>query len=269
MYIDEDKPIPLYQFDKLKSFDNQIKHFITTRNQKHSQSICNYFTIGLNGAIGNDIVLDNRKQIAEQFGISPDSFVFASQVHGNGVFIVRDEDRGKGAFDRSSYLCDVDAMVTNRKGICIVTQAADCVPILFYDPITNAIGAAHAGWKGTVAKIPAKVIRSMVTEFGSNPKDLLVGIGPSIGSCCYEVGDEVVAMVAEAFGSGDGLILNNKKFNKPVFDLWEANRRTLVDVGVKSENIEIAGICTKCNNHLFFSARAGDKGRFGAAIMIK
>lgn len=269
MNFDKFKPIPLYHFDILKPFDSSIEHFVTTRNKTHSQSSCNYFTIGLNGAIGNDIVLDNRKQIAEQLSIPPDSFVFASQVHGNGVFIVHDDDRGKGAFDRSTYLCDVDAMVTNRKGICLVTQAADCVPILFYDPITNAIGAAHAGWKGTVAKIPAEVVKSMIDEFGANPNDLLVGIGPSIGSCCYEVGEEVVSMVNETFGSIDGLILKNEKFIKPVFDLWEANRRTLVEVGVKSEKIEIAGICTKCNNHLFFSARAGDLGRFGAGIMIK
>lgn len=269
MYIDEDKSIPLYHFDILKPFDNLIGHFITTRNQSLPPSISNYFTIGLNGVIENEIVLNYRKRLAEQLGFSAGSYVFASQVHGNLVAIVNEEDKGKGAFDRSSYLCDVDAMVTNQKGICLVTQAADCVPILFFDPVRNVIGAAHAGWKGTVAKIPAEVVKTMIAEFGSNPEDLVVGIGPSIGSCCYEVGDEVVAMVNNVFGSENGLILDNEKFSKPVFDLWEANRRTLVEVGVKIENIEIAGMCSKCNNHLFFSARAGDLGRFGAGIILK
>lgn len=269
MCIDKDKPIPLYQFDNLKPFDNEIGHFVTSRNQSLPPSTENYFTIGLNGVVENEIVLSNRKQVAEQLGFSSDSYVFASQVHGNRVAVVREEDRGKGAFDRSSYLCDVDAMVTNRKGICLVAQAADCVPILFFDPLENVIGAAHAGWKGTVSKIPAEVVKTMIAEFGSNPENLVVGIGPSIGSCCYEVGHEVTAMVKDAFGTTEGLILDNEKFTKPVFDLWEANYRTLVEVGVKPENIEIAGICTKCNNQLFFSARAGDKGRFGAGVIIK
>ncbi|RPH33766.1 MAG: peptidoglycan editing factor PgeF [Bacteroidales bacterium] len=269
MYIDEDKPIPLYQFDILKPFESHLVHFVSTRNESLPPSTCNYFTIGLNGAIENDIVLKNRKNLAKQLGISADSFVFASQIHDNKVAVVKDEDRGKGAFERSSYLCDIDAMVTNRKDICLVTQAADCVPILFYDPVKKAIGAAHAGWKGTVAKIPAEVVQNMITEFGSNPSDLIVGIGPSIGPCCYEVGNEVVAMVKNSFGSTEGLILENKKFTKPVFDLWEANRLTLVEAGVTLENIEIAGVCTKCNNNLFFSARAGDRGRFGAGIMLR
>ncbi len=269
MYIDEDKPIPLYQFDILKPFDGQIVHFVSTRNESLPHSTDNYFTIGLNGVIENEIVLSNRKNLVEQIGISVDSYVFASQIHGNLVAVVQDEDRGKGAFERSSYLCDIDAMVSNRKDICLVTQAADCVPILFYDPVKKAIGAAHAGWKGTVAKIPSEVIKSMIDEFGSNTKDLLVGIGPSIGSCCYEVGNEVVALAKDSFGTIDGLILKNIKFSKPVFDLWEANRRALVEGGVKPENIEIAGICTKCHNDIFFSARTGDKGRFGAGIMLR
>jgi len=269
MYIDEDKAIPLYHFDNFNKFESQIVHFVSTRNHSWPSSTKNNFTIGLNGVIENEKVLLNRKELAEQLGISPATFVFASQVHGIRVAIVKDEDRGKGAFDRASYLCDVDAMVTNCRGICLVTQAADCVPILFYDPIKKVIGAVHAGWKGTVAKIPSEMVRVFISEYGSNPSDIIVGIGPSIGSCCYEIGSEVVELVKEAFGSCDGLILENDKFTKPVFDLWEANRRTLIDSGIIPENIELAGLCTKCNSNSFFSARAGDKGRFGAGIMIK
>lgn len=269
MYIDENKLIPLYQFDSFKKFESQIIHFVSTRNHSWPFSTNNNFTIGLNGVMENEKVLSNRKELAEQLGISPALFVFASQVHGNRVAVVKDEDRGKGAFERSSYLCDVDAMVTNKVGICLVTQAADCVPILFYDPIKKVIGAAHAGWKGTVAKIPAVMIQTFIDEFDSNPANIIVGVGPSIGPCCYEVGEEVVEMVEDAFGTKEGLIHSNKKFAKPVFDLWETNYRTLIDVGIKHENIELANLCTKCNNNNFFSARAGDKGRFGAGIMLR
>jgi len=269
MIFDNSKPIPFAQFELLKPFEDKILHFVTTRNESLPPSSQNYFTIGLNGVVENDIVLKNRKHLAEQLGFQPNSYVFASQVHDNKVAVVKDEDKGKGAFERSSYLCDIDAMITNRKGICIVTQAADCVPILFYDPVKNAIGAAHAGWKGTVAKIPLEVVMAMVLEFGSNPKDILVGVGPSIGSCCYEVGNEVVELVKESFGDLEGLIINNEKFSKPVFDLWRANKRSLIEVGISEKNIELASLCTKCHNNFFFSARAGDKGRFGAGIMIK
>jgi polyphenol oxidase len=269
MIINNSQGIPYAQFEILNAFQNAIQHFVTTRNPALPPSTQNCFTIGLNGIVENEVVVGNRRQLAEQFGYSPSSYVFASQVHGNRVAVVNDEDRGKGAFDRSSYLSDVDAMVTNRKGICIVTQAADCVPILFYDPKKKVIGAAHAGWKGTVAKISSEMVKIFVAEFDSKPSDLVVGIGPSIGPCCYEVGDEVVSLVNEKFGSPNGLIIENDKFVKPVFNLWEANRRTLIEAGVNPDNIELAGLCTKCHNTFFFSARAGDKGRFGAVIMLK
>ena len=269
MIFDNSKSIPYAQFEILKPFEGKITHFVTTRNESLPPSTQNFFTIGLNGIVDNDIVLRNRRLLAEQMGFKSDSYVFASQIHSNKVAVVKNEDRGKGAFERSSYLCDIDAMITNIKGVCIVTQAADCVPILFYDPAKSVIGAAHAGWKGTVYKIPLEVVRAMSSEFGSNPKDILVGVGPSIGSCCYEVGNEVVELVKEAFGNIRELILNNNKFSKPVFDLWEANKQSLLECGIGEKNIEIASLCTKCHNRFFFSARAGDKGRFGAGIMMK
>jgi YfiH family protein len=269
MFASQDKPIPLYHVHCFKPFENQIIHFVTTRNQALPPSVSNYFTIGLNGDVDNEIVLYNRKQLADQLGFSNGSYVFASQVHGNNVAIVKDKDRGRGSFERSSYLSDVDAMVTNLPGICLITQAADCVPILFYDPVNKVVGAAHAGWKGTVAKIPREVVKTMISEYSTDPSNLIVGIGPSIGPCCYEVGEDVVQKVLDSFGANDGIILNGENSSGSIFNLWEANLRTLIEAGVIRENIEIAGICTKCNNNLFFSARAGDNGRFVAGIMIK
>lgn len=269
MFFNNSQSIPFAQFENFRPFENHILQFVTTRNNALPPSVNNHFTIGLNGAIENEHVLSFRKQLARQFDFPEDSYVLASQVHDNKVAVVKDEDRGKGAFERSTYLCDIDAMVTNRKGICLVSQAADCVPILFYDPIKNAIGAAHAGWKGTVAKIPSELVKTMVAEFGSNPSDIIVGIGPSIGNCCYEVGHEVVEMVEKAFPSATDLIVVNPKFSKPVFDLWQANKLSLFEAGIIPENIEIASLCTKCHNNFFFSARAGDKGRFGAFIMLR
>lgn len=261
--------IPFAQFENLLSYQDTILHFLTTRNSSLPPSVKNNFTIGLNGIVDNATVLRNRRLIANQFGFSSDAFVLASQVHGNRVAIVREEDRGRGAFDRSSYLPDVDAMVTDKPGISLIAQAADCVPILYFDPVRLVIGAAHAGWKGTISRISARVVNVLAAEFGSNPSDLVVGIGPSIGPCCYEVGEEVVGMVKRNFRISDGLIISSNKYSKPVFDLWEANRRILIEEGVAPFRIEQAELCTKCNNNFFFSARSGDKGRFGAVIMLR
>ena len=269
MIFNNTNAIPYAQFEGLIPYKEYIQHFVTTRNHALPPSTNNQFTIGLNGMVENEKVLENRKALADQLGFSNSSYVFAVQVHGNGVAVVGAEDRGKGAFERLTYLCDIDAMVTNLPGICLVAQAADCVPILFFDPVNKVIGAAHAGWKGTVAKIPSEVIKTMKSEYGSNPSDLIVGVGPSIGPCCYEVGGEVVQLVHSTFGTTDGLIVESENTVNSIFDLWETNRRVLVEAGVSPENIEISGLCTKCHNNFFFSARAGDKGRFGAGIIIK
>lgn len=261
--------VPLYYFDVLVKYNHIINQFVTSRNKQLPASSKNQFTLGLNGIVENETVLKNRKLIADQLGFSNDSYVFASQVHGNEVAIVKEVDRGRGAFDRSSYLPDVDAMITNIPGICLVTQAADCVPILFFDPVNNAIGVAHAGWKGTIVKIAAETVYAMQKEFGSKPNEIKVGIGPSIGPCCYEVGDEVVELVHKSFISVEDIIIENKSYSRSVFNLWEANKRALIETGINPANIEIAEMCTKCDNNIFFSARAGDKGRFGAGILIK
>lgn len=114
-------------------------------------------------------------------------------------------------------------------------------------------------------------MRSLLEGFGSSPRDIIVGIGPSIGPCCYEVGPEVVAQVEKVLNNKKGPINNESPDGKGYFDLWEANKKQLVQMGIPEGNIEFAGICTYCNHNLFFSRRyqKGETGRFGAGIMIK
>ena len=140
-----------------------------------------------------------------------------------------------------------------------------------YDPVKLVIGAAHAGWRGTVKKMAANTILKMQEQYGCSPKNICVGIGPSIGPCCYNVGGEVIQEVLQTFGTTEGLInFNNPEF-APILDLWSANKMQLIEVGVSEENIEIAEICTNCHHDDFFSSRHGKgiTGRFGAGIMIK
>ena len=148
--------------------------------------------------------------------------------------------------------------------------AADCVPVLMYDPRVRVIAAVHAGWRGTVGRITAKTVERMREEFGCEPRDVIVGIGPSIGPCCFEVGEEVVEAAREGLGDLTGLIEPGKQAGKYLLNLWEANRRQLRQVGVEDIRIEVAGICTVCHHDRFFSYRGdrGNTGRFGAGIML-
>ncbi|MBC7333265.1 MAG: laccase domain-containing protein, partial [Actinobacteria bacterium] len=139
---------------------------------------------------------------------------------------------------------------------------ADCVPLFFYDPSRKVVGIAHAGWSGTAKRIVKNVIKVMIEQYCCLPENILVGIGPSIGPCCYEVGLEVAKKISPV------LIKGSKYF----VDLWQANKVQLLSSGVAEENIEVAELCTRCNSHIFFSARAANgnrTGRFGAGIMIK
>jgi YfiH family protein len=167
------------------------------------------------------------------------------------------------------FQIEADAMVTNMQGVCPVVLTADCVPVLFYDPVGKVAGVAHAGWRGTLKHIVSVTVKAMAVHFGSRPGDILAGIGPSIGPCCYEVREEVLEATEKAYGSRDGFIRRNSG-GRWHFDLWYANRFELVSAGIQPGNIGEMGKCTKCNDHTFFSSRAsgGNTGRSGAGIWL-
>jgi YfiH family protein len=215
-------------------------------------------------------VLTNRERLSLAMEAPLTYFTFAKQVHGNHVEVVTGDMRGRGTLNYSSALDETDAMITNVPFICLTILVADCVPIAFYDPRHGVIGAAHAGWKGTVGMIGAKVVRAMSERFGSDLSDIIVGIGPSIGPCCYQVGPEVIREFRDAFDGANDLIGSLSPDGKAYLNLWEANRAQLVGAGVPDANIEIASLCTCCNHELFFSHRHDPgSGRFGLGIMLR
>lgn len=263
--IHHSAPVPYYQFDNLQKFSDRVIHFVTTRNSLGS----NNFTIAINDHYPTAEVVANRMALANQFGFEVESLVLTEQVHGSCIAQVSPAERGRGALDRQTELPSCDGTITHHPDICLVAKAADCVPLLMYDPDNNVVASIHAGWRGTIAHIAEKAVVAFVSLYGSKPANLVAGIGPSIGPCCLEVGDEVVAMVQEAFGTTKGLILKSDKYTNPVFDIWEANLSQLTKAGLQPQNIEVARICSRCNNKTFFSARCGDEGRFGAFIMLR
>jgi YfiH family protein len=256
----------IFKFDIFEPF-HEVKHYISTRKGGTSQSPYD----GLNLGFGTDDcasnVLENRYLLAESIGIPMDWFVFPRQTHSANIVRVDASHLGLGTKEKESAIADTDALITNCKHIFLNIQVADCVPLLLFDPVVGAIAAIHAGWKGTVANITAKTILTMSHEFGTIPENIVAGIGPSIGACCYEIGKEVV----QAFDPNVSDKIFIAKNGSTHLDLWKANQLQLIGVGVKQENIEISGLCTKCNHHLFFSSRQGNgnTGRFVAGIMLQ
>ncbi|HAW59654.1 MAG TPA: peptidoglycan editing factor PgeF [Bacteroidales bacterium] len=264
MFLDKEEPVCCY-FDNLLKFSDEVLHFVSTRKYHHHEN----FSISLNGYLTDEEVISNRKLLASKFGIDIKNLVFARQIHGNVVEHISSMEKGRGVVETLESCLGSDGMMTQDRGICLVIKTADCVPLLFFDPVKKVIAAAHAGWKGTLMKIGARVIEEFQNIYLSKPEDIFVGIGPSIGPCCYEIGNDVASKVKEVFSDTEGILLKTSHFSRYVFDLWEANRRILIEKGVQPQNIELSGFCTRCHSHLFFSARAGDKGRMGSFIMLR
>lgn len=218
-------------------------------------------------------VLATRRAWGEAIGIDARLAVAARQVHGWVVAAVTAADRGRGALERETGIPATDALVTDEPGVPLMLSFADCTPLLFHDPVRGVVGAAHAGWRGTVADIAGATVRTLLTRYGSKPADLLVGIGPAIGRCCYAVDAPVIDAwsaldIADPAVAVETAPLAGRRQWR--FDLARANRRLLERAGVRPERIEDAAICTSCQVADFPSHRAehGQAGRFSAIIAL-
>ena len=260
---------PYFLFDSLSVF-SEIKQFVSTRHGGVSKEAYTSLNIGFGTNDDRTLVLENREILAQSVGIKLNKFVFLNQIHESRVAIVTTEMRGCGAFARDTAICGTDAMVTNVPDVCLFVMSADCVPLLFFDPVKKVIGACHAGWRGTLLMAPVATIQAMCESYGSTPSDILVAVGPSIGPCCYNIGGEVIDSVLRTFGSTDTLIRFDNFDWQPYFDLWSTNQLILSKAGIQLKNIEISGLCTQCHHNDFFSSRhdKGITGRFGAGIML-
>lgn len=245
-----------YAFDHLSSCGS-VLHFVSSGEKN----------IGFQYGWTPESVLVNRLELSDGVGFDLKRLVVGHQVHGSVVTVVGNEEAGRGGCDDESRIPDTDALVTDRENICLMVLTADCVPVLFFDPVRRVVAAAHAGWRGTIAGIAEKTVRLMTERFGCRASDILAGIGPSIGTCCFEVGGEV----AEAFyPSYKDMVYPGKSAGKYNIDLGGTNRRQLLDAGLDAGHIELSGLCTVCRHDDFFSYRhAGTSaGRFGSGIML-
>lgn len=279
--------IPVLQFPKLRACPG-IAHCFTLRaggvSEGHSA------TMNFSRSLGDtrEHVQENFRRIADVLGCKPMDMVTTRQTHSTNIRRVQREDGGQGVvlpLDQEDE--GVDGLVTNAPGLALCAFGADCCTLYFADPVKKAIGLAHAGWRGTVCNMAGKMVQRMTEEFGTDPGDLLVAIGPSICQSCYEVDEKVAEAFRTAIGDDEEersrirsaareggrerhILSPGKAPGKYQLDLWYANLVFLCRAGVAPEQVEVTDLCTNHNPGLLFSHRytRGKRGNMGAFLRL-
>lgn len=256
-----DNGLVYYQFENLARLGKgEMRHGVFTR--LGGVSAPPFATLNTGHTVGDDplAVTENHRRICRALDVDVTFVANGYQVHGASVALIGPGDRGR-------VRPATDILLTDQPDIPLMQRFADCTSLLLYDPVRRALGLAHAGWRGTVQGVALEAVRAMTEAFGSRPADIVAGVGPSIGPCCYEIGPEVAAQVRDAFREGARWLLSQA--NGAIhLDLWAANRRQLQAAGVGQ--VEMAGLCTACHTKEFFSHRAerGRTGRFGVMATL-
>ncbi|MEI3323215.1 MAG: peptidoglycan editing factor PgeF [Eubacterium sp.] len=260
--------IPYISFNALEQTGMVVNAF-STRQGGVSVGCLESMNLGFNRGDLDENVLKNHKIFAKAVGFPYENIVTTNQTHTTNVRVVTKEDCGKGIAKDRDY-SDVDGLITNIPGIVLATYYADCVPLYILDPINKAIGLSHSGWKGTVKRIGDNTLKLMNENYGTNPKDVICCIGPSICQDCYEISEDVANEFINEFGKNNK-ILYNKGNGKYQLNLWESVKQVFLDAGVEYDNIYITDICTCCNKDELFSHRGhhGKRGNLAAFLMLK
>ena len=241
-------------------------HCFTTRLGGVSTGI--FSSLNLNFSRGDDpaLVVENYRRVGAVLGFTPEDVVNARQIHSDIVVRVDEKNRGKLTVRDASPECD--ALITNTPGLALYVSTADCTPILLWDSVTGAVGAAHAGWRGTASAIAAKTVEAMQREFGTKPEDIRAAIGPNIGFCHFQTHADVPDAMIDTFGEEAKLFIR-KQNDKYYVNLKEINALALRRAGVT--HIEISDLCTMCHPDRFWSHRVtnGQRGAQGAIIVCK
>ena len=260
--------IPYISFNALEQTGMVVNAF-STRQGGVSVGCLESMNLGFNRGDLDENVLKNHKIFAKAVGFPYENIVTTNQTHTTNVRVVTKEDCGKGITKDRDY-SDVDGLITNVPGIVLTTYYADCVPLYILDPVNKAIGLSHSGWKGTVKRIGDNTLKLMNENYGTNPKDVICCIGPSICQDCYEISEDVANEFINEFGKNNK-ILYNKGNGKYQLNLWESVKQVFLYAGVEYDNIYTTDICTCCNKDELFSHRGhhGKRGNLAAFLMLK
>lgn len=245
-----------------------LRHAVSTRIGGVSDGTYRFLNISHKVQDGTVRVDENRSLLSHALGMNLENAVWVDQVHSDKVLKLDAASRPKNG----GSLGEGDGIITNEADVFIMILVADCLPILFFDPIHKSIGLAHAGWRGTVSHVAAKTLLAMGEAYGTKSEEVRAVLGPCIGSCCYEVGEDVMDGFTKVFPWGQEVFEKSNKDHWKL-NLPEANARQLIEIGMKEENLIQSGICTIKNMDLFYSHRAEAStgkptGRFGAFLML-
>jgi polyphenol oxidase len=238
------------------SAHNGLIHRVFTRNFGCSKPP--YNSLNVSYAVGDDPLSVDMNILTIKQNVGADRIVYMNQQHGDTIISLKN---GYTPPSEAGQAFDADALITDIPGIAVMVKQADCQGIILFDPIKHVVAVVHSGWKGSVLNISGKAVEKMCTNFGVNPENVVAAICPSLGPCCGEFTsyEEIFPLHFKDFLHG-----------KAHFDFWAITEKQLMDAGLKKMNIEKAGLCTRCNTHLFYSYRGeGKTGRFGTVAMIK
>ena len=250
----------------LLSENISIPHAFTTRVGGVSQGILSSLNLGMHRGDDPENVAENYRRLAEAVGFSSQKLILANQTHSATVRVVTDADC-VGSLSHRDYP-ECDGLITNTPGVALMVFSADCTPILLHDPVTGAVGAVHAGWRGTASGIVKNAVETMVSAFGCKPENICTAIGPNIGMCCFETDADVPDAMISALGE-DAKPFIVPKGEKFYLDLKQINALWLRRSGVT--DISVSNHCTACSPDLFWSHRVtkGKRGSQGAVIVCK
>ncbi len=242
-------------------------HAFTTRFGGVSGGIYSSLNLGENTGDSSENIAENYAALCRALDIPQESLVFSRQVHRADIREVGYGDKHE-LFSPIPY--EADGLITDKPMLPLVIFTADCIPVLLHDPVRKAVGAVHCGWRGTVLDIAGNTVRKMQERYGSHPQDIRAAIGPGIGLCCFETGDDVANAVYNILGKdADRFVL--PKEEKYMVDLKGINSFLLQKAGLLSENIAVSGECTMCSHEKYWSHRytKGQRGSQASVIMLK
>ena len=252
--------LDFYTFDHFKKYPSLL-HAVTTKSNDFPYA----FSLALHTGERAENIVANRDRLSKLLQSKEAlHFIVANQTHSDNIKVIRKKET-KGWERLEDAIEDCDALISNVEGVVLSILTADCVPVLLYDHEKKVIAAVHAGWKGTKAQIVSKTVHKMREIYGCHPEDIIAGVAPSIGRCCYEVGSDVTQ---HFFDTPEGFSAVGKKY---MLDLPFINKQQLLDAGLKEEHIEMSDVCTACEIEQFFSYRKeqGCSGRFMSMIGLK
>lgn len=265
--INEKNGVVYLTFPKLAAAG--VRHGFSTRIGGVSKGYLGTMNLSFTRGDREENVRENFRRIADAIGFREEQLVFSAQVHETKIRKVTAANRGEGITKETAP--GIDGLATDEADVPLYTSYADCVPLLFYDPQKKVVAMAHSGWRGTAARIGAKMVHFMEKEYGSRAENIIAAVGPSICRKCYEVSEDVAQAFREAFRPEQfPLLFDEKGQGKYQLDLWEANRIILTEAGILPEHLDVTDLCTCCNHDKLFSHRAshGKRGNMGCFMCL-